>query len=79
LNASPKIIRLQMEEIGRSLHGARLVKKFTLTRLSRLSGVPVSLLDRYEMGASRMRVGDLLKIALAMRLDIKDVLFEDWD
>jgi hypothetical protein len=78
LNVSQKIVRAQLLEIGHSLHAARLSKKFTLAKLSRLSGVPVLLLDHFEMGQNRMLMDDLLKIALAMRLDIKEVLFDGW-
>jgi hypothetical protein len=75
VSVNTKVIREQLIEIGHSLHAARISKKLTLTKLSRFSSVPVDLLDQFEMGKNRMHVDDLLKIALAMKVEIGEMLF----
>lgn len=55
--------------IGQNIHRSRAKHKWPLSKLSRTSGIPESLLDHYEIGKCEIRLDEMLKIACA--LDIK--------
>ena len=63
------------KSIGNNIRHYRTVQKFTLKKLSDLSGLPTNLIDNYELGKGELRLHALIKIAMAMQIDVRN-LFE---
>lgn len=74
MNFNPNTIRHYVRATGRNIHNLRQKKRFTLNKLSRLSGLPISLLDQCELGKNRMPVVDLMKIAAVLKIDARELL-----
>ena len=60
--------------IGQNIQRQRVRERMTLARLAKLSGVPESALDRYELGKDEISLLTLLKIACAMQIGIGDLV-----
>lgn len=63
---STKLLRDTRRAIGRDLHAARLAKRMTLQKLSRLTGIPVQKLDWYELGKGEISLEELLKLGCVL-------------
>lgn len=59
---STKLWRAVRRQIGRDLHEARAKQKLPLEKLSRQTGIPVALLDHYELGKGEIRLDELLRL-----------------
>lgn len=60
--------------IGQNIHKRREQRKITLEKLSALSGVEPWRIDHYELGKSNIPLQDLLRIACALKIDIRELL-----
>jgi transcriptional regulator with XRE-family HTH domain len=68
------LIRKLRSTIGYNIHRLRADRKLTLSHLSSLTGVPVLLLDHYELGKNEIRLDEMLKIACAMKVRFEELL-----
>lgn len=60
--------------IGAQLHAARLQRGVTMERLSRLSGLPIRVIDHIELGKGETDLSHLTALALALGLDVTALL-----
>ncbi len=54
--------------IGQNIHKARMKRKFTLKKLSRLTGFNTETIDHFEMGRTKFGITELMKIAFALEV-----------
>ena len=71
---STNLLRQTRSTIGQNIHAARLQRKMTIRKLSLLSGIPEHRLDQYELGKNEIRLDELLKLACALKSEIKKLL-----
>jgi transcriptional regulator with XRE-family HTH domain len=60
--------------IGQNIHRHRSQQKLPLKKLARLTGISELLLDHYELGKNEITLEALLKIACALRVDIRELM-----
>ena len=63
-----------LKEIARRLKEERLRQDMDVATLSELSGINNSIIYRYEKGTNQVSLQVLIKIALALKLDIAKVI-----
>ncbi len=56
--------------VGRNIHHHRVLNKMTLDELSQQSGVPVWLLDRYELGREELALYHVFRISCALQVEV---------
>ena len=71
-----RLLRHFRATIGQNLHRLRVFRKITLERLSRVSGLPVFLLDQFELGKNTIGTEDLLRIACALGVNPAELMKE---
>lgn len=60
--------------IGHNIHNARLHRNYTLKKLSRLTGLNIITIDKYEMGRTHFNIKDLMKISLALEIKLEKLI-----
>lgn len=60
--------------IGQNIQRRRVGQKLTLHKLSRLTGLPETRLDHYELGKNELDFAHLVKIACALEVQIAELL-----
>jgi len=55
--------------IGRNIHILRLKRKFTLKKLSRLSGISADKIDYFEMGKNNIDILSIVKISNILKIE----------
>lgn len=60
--------------IGRNIHKERVKQKLTLRKLAKITEIPESLLDHYELGKNDISLLELLKITCALQTDISKMI-----
>lgn len=60
--------------IGQNIRAHRTHKKLTLQKLAHLSGVSEHKLDQYELGKHDIRLEELLRVACALKMEVKGLL-----
>ena len=60
--------------IGQNIHRYRAQQKMPLKKLARLSGVSEHLIDHYELGKNEIGLDELLKIACALEVEVRELL-----
>jgi transcriptional regulator with XRE-family HTH domain len=71
---STHLLRHLRFTIGQNIHRHRSKQKLPLRKLSRLTGVPELLLDHYELGKKEIRLDEMLKIACALGIEIRELI-----
>lgn len=71
---STHLLRHLRFTIGQNIHRRRAQQKLPLRKLARLTGVPERLLDHYELGKNEIGLDELLKIACALEIEIKELI-----
>jgi len=56
-------LRNLRKTIGNNIHKERALRKITLDRLSRLTGIRMKKLDQYELGKNMVRLEEIFLIA----------------
>ncbi len=71
---STHLLRHLRFTIGQNIHRRRAEQKMPLKKLARLSGVPEHLLDHYELGKNEIGLDELLKIACALEIELRELI-----
>lgn len=71
---STHLLRHLRLTIGRNIHQRRSVRKLTLRKLAKLTGISEGLLDHYELGKSEIALDALLKIACVLRVPVAELM-----
>ena len=71
---STHLLRHWRFTIGQNIHRRRAEQKMPLKKLARLSGVPERLLDHYELGKNEIGLDELLKIACALEVEVRELI-----
>ncbi|MDE3061189.1 MAG: helix-turn-helix domain-containing protein [Pseudomonadota bacterium] len=71
---STHLLRHLRFTIGQNIHRQRAGRRMPLRKLSRLSGVSERLLDHYELGKNEICLDELLKIACALEIGLKELI-----
>jgi transcriptional regulator with XRE-family HTH domain len=71
---TPHLLRHLRLTIGQNIHHRRVERKLPLAKLSRLSGVPATSLDHYELGKSDIRLEEMLRIACALEVGVERLM-----
>ena len=71
---STHLLRHLRFTIGQNIHRRRTQQKLPLRKLARLTGVSELLLDHYELGKNEIGLDELLKIACALEVELKELL-----
>lgn len=71
---STRFLRHLRANIGQNIHRHRAKQKMPLKKLARLSGVSERLLDHYELGKNEIRLDELLKIACALEVELRELI-----
>jgi len=59
-------LRNLRKTIGNNIHKERALRKVTLARLSRLTGIRMKKLDQYELGKNMVRLEEVFFIARSL-------------
>lgn len=70
MHPTTKQWRILRKAIGSNIQYYRKIRKLTLQKLATISGIPDYIIDNYELGKSEIRLHALIKIAIAMDIDI---------
>jgi transcriptional regulator with XRE-family HTH domain len=71
---STHLLRHWRFTIGQNIHRRRVARKLPLRKLTRLTGISELLLDHYEMGKNEIGLDDLLKIACALEVEVRELI-----
>ena len=71
---STHLLRHLRFSVGRTLHAARLRRRMPLKKLARLSGLPETRLDQYELNKHDISLEHLLRIACILDVEISALL-----
>ena len=74
MHYSTHLLRHLRFTIGQNLHARRVKRKWTLKKLSRLTGIPAHKLDQYELGKGEIRLDEVLKLACAFGVEMSNIL-----
>lgn len=69
-----QMLRNARRAVGLNIHRRRMHQEYPLTRLAETTGLSERLLDRYEMGKDDINLHHLLRIACALRTDLKNLV-----
>lgn len=71
---STHLLRHLRLTIGCNIHRLRAKQKIPLRKFSRLTGISERLLDHYELGKNEIGLAEMLKIACALGVEVKQLL-----
>lgn len=71
---STRFLRHLRANIGQNIHRRRAERKMPLKKLARLSGVSERLLDHYELGKNEIGLDEMLKIACALEMELRELI-----
>lgn len=71
---STHLLRHLRFTIGQNIHRLRAKQKIPLRKFARLTGISERLLDHYELGKNEIGLDDMLKIACALGVEVKQLL-----
>ncbi len=71
---STHLLRHWRFTIGQNIHRRRAQQKLPLRKLARLTGLSELLLDHYELGKNEIGLDELLKIACALEVELKELI-----
>lgn len=71
---STHLLRHLRFTIGQNIHRRRAQQKLPLRKLARLTGVSEALLDHYELGKNEISLDELLKIACALEVEMRELV-----
>lgn len=71
---SDELMQSFLKDIAKKLRGERCRQDMDVSTLSSLAGVSDSVIYRYERGSNQISLQVLIKIALALNLDIAKVI-----
>ena len=72
--AEEVLLNETFKKIGQNIHNNRMQKKYSLKKLSRLTGLNIETIDCYEMGRTQIHIKELMKISLALRIKLENLL-----
>lgn len=71
---STRLLRHLRLTIGQNIHRLRARQKIPLRKFARLTGLSERLLDHYELGKNEIGLDEMLKIACALGVEVKQLL-----
>ncbi len=74
-HAEQKLMHITMKLIGQNINSARRSRNYTLKKLSRLTGITIENLDRYELGrAINIEIPVLMRISTALDINLEKLM-----
>ena len=62
--------------IGHNIHHSRVRQQLTLQKLSKVTGLPIAMLDQYELGKGAILLEHMQRIACALEVTAPDLMRE---
>jgi hypothetical protein len=72
ISPTTQILRTLRRQIGHDIHTARLAKRMTLAKLSRLTHIPVWQLDQFELGKGEIGLEELVRVWWVLKIEYYD-------
>ncbi len=74
MHHTTRLLRQTRRTIGQNIHQHRMKQNITLEKLADITGVPLWLLDRYEIGQREIRLHELVKLSDVFGVTMESLL-----